>query len=101
MEVTQEYLDKKFENLLFEMGKKMGNLETGLETRLEAKFSANLDNKIDALREEIKSFVIQGFEQHQTWVTEEFKEWIKPLESRVTKVEIDVASLKLNKKALA
>jgi hypothetical protein len=102
-EITQEYLDKKFENLLFEIGKRMGSMETGLEARLEAKFSAKIDTKIDALREELKSFVTQGFESHQTWVREEFKEWVKPYDvrNRVTKVESDVADLKLRKKALA
>ncbi len=135
MEITQEYLDKKFDEvnkgvdrkfntLLLEIGQNMGRMGSSLDAKIESiksqmatkedlkNFATKEDLKGFATKEDLKmgleaatkdvhKFVIDGFTAHEIWVQEEFKDWIKPYDSRITKVETDVAQLKLNKKALA
>lgn len=65
-----EKVDKRFDDVLLEIGKDMGRMETTIKAEIKASIAASEGR--------MQKFVIEGFTAHQTWVKEEFKEWIKP-----------------------
>jgi hypothetical protein len=97
MELTQEYFDKGLINLMEKMDTKMANLEAKMVTKDELK------TQLAAQSKELKQYTAEAFEIQQEWMDERFKELIPKydLRDRVTKLEKDVAQLKLNSPAHA
>jgi hypothetical protein len=109
MEITKEYLDEKFDainrqfiGVVEQIGKSEARLEAKMATMAATMATKDeLKQTVEKAVEKMEKFVIDGFTAHQIWVKEEFKDLIGPYDKRITKVEIDVAELKLHKKALA
>jgi hypothetical protein len=106
MELTQEYFDKGIANLMENMATKdaLAKLEDKL-VGLEAKMVTKDELKIQlaAQSKELKQYTAEAFEVQQEWMDERFNELIPKYDvrDRATKLEKDVAQLKLNRPAHA
>jgi hypothetical protein len=96
MEITQEYLDKKFEDFEGYLDRRFGKFAILVGQSL-GDFKIEIRENMKEQKQELENFIIQGFEHHQTWVREEFKEWIKPYDvrDRVAKIESQYSGIKI------
>lgn len=106
MQLTQEYFDKALENLMGKMAtqESLSQLENKMATKDDlAKLETKLTVKLDLQTKELKQYTNEAFETQQEWMDERFNEQIVKYDvrERVTKLEKDVAELRLKRPAHA